>query len=636
MLSFDLWEQVPKLNSEVDYLQISGTLSEPEVLILAGVDGRATLRRIAENLRYDREMLTRMVARLTARKVLLFSDPLVVKELTAEDAGIRLDFGDPAAKMARARAAREQMEAAAATAATAAAEAAPEAAPAATAEEAAAEEAARPSAVDRFVESGEWNVDTFFDLVGRCYVQRRDGVLRFYRDAETYKAFYFVEGRIANISSVPFSAGECLGRLAQRAGVISEATVVESLARVKETGCKQGEALAAMGAMKQDKIDDMLRVQLEVKASPIFEWDHGLWTFEEAPLPARLPQIHTSLPRLLFNLAWKRYPAHRVGNGIKKHLVEYIGRRDAPTFLAFDFEFTDNVGKFAMQAIDKDFTVKRLLVASILQPEYAYRMIWSLYLLGVVDFFRLTHGERLTQRVAELKNRVRAMGQESLFDALQVHWSAGDKALHRAQARLIAETEHAMIVCDATERELLAQIRDRLRQAYAALRTPEGRRAYREGLFGPERLAAGVDAIREKGEAALFVENNPAQAAVEFEAAQEVDGRNVEGLAEWGLALLLRDLAADGPGVEEGRRLIRQAADAAPASARVHLCAALMHRAEGKTARAAIAIKRALQLDPANGFARAIAEELVSGLTPENLADEARKFVERRTDRKEA
>jgi tetratricopeptide (TPR) repeat protein len=655
MLSFDLWEKIPKLNGELDYLEFSRTLSEPEVMILSRVNGSSSLGEIVTGLRYDRDHLVRLVARLANRQALLFDDPLVASELATEIADLRVDFTGARKRTARPRVERKQTapeaeaaepDADRATEPAANREPAGPAAPAAAAEwtepapappvepdksaDAAIEPAAQPPTAERYAESGEWEIDSFFSLVNRLHGERRSGILRVHRDARTCKAIYFDLGSLVNISSTPFSAAECLGRLIERAGYIDQKKVVESLVAAKGSGRRQGEELVAMGAIRRDLLGAMLSVQVEYKAAEILEWGRGFWTFEEASsLFDRVSRIETSVPRLLFNLVWKRYPAARLADQLRQRGEMYVGKTEAPIYELDEFGFGAALRKFVTIAIEKDSPLKRVLVVSNLKPEQTQRMLWALYLTGMMGFYDDSREDRGAALIVDLNNELKTVEREPYFDILHIHWTADTAMVEKSYARLSAEMEHAIATTDGLARQLKERIYDYVKTAYEALRTKEGRRAYRLRRFDEDFVIFGAEILRQKGESYLFTKEDPVQAIQEFEGAIEVNDRNGEYYAELGLALFLRDYGGRGRGVDEGRQLLRKGVAMASQSEVVHLCLAMMHRTERQYAKALSSLERVLQINPQNRFARIVANEIRSGEKSAEHEAAVKQFVER-------
>ena len=632
MLTFDLWEKIPRLNGDVNYLELSRTLSEPEVLILSRVNGRLPLGEIVSSLRYERDYLARIVARLTRLHALLFDDPRIAEEITAEIVDFRGDFARSETRASRPRGVREPTAPDPQEAPAAAWEPeweAPAGEPSTEPAPAPASEPA-PAASERFAESGNWDVDSFFALINRLYVERRTGLLRVFRDRRTYKTFYLERGRIVNIASMPFSVAECLGRVIQRAGLIDQAKVIDSLLAAKRTGQRQGEELVAMGAIDGEILFEMLRVQMEVKATEIMDWALGDWSFEEAAsLPASLSRIDVSMPRLLFSLAWKRYPHGRVPMELKSRQNLYIGKRVPPTYTLDDFHFDDAMKKFCGIALERDNTVKRLFLVTNLKAEKTYKVTWILHLLGILDFFDEPLEKRNARRIAELSNRLRELEHGSPFDGLGVAWTADSKMVQNTYVRAAAEMDHAIENSDGPERRFAEQIREHLDRVYETIKTREGRRISREKFLEAPAIAAGAEARRRAGEEFLFGDENPKAAIPEFEAAIEVIDNHGEYLAELGLARFQVEYAANGPGVEDARRLIRRGIAASPESDVVRLCEALMYKEEYELAKALASLARARQLNPNNRLAGLLIEEINAGRRSAAHENAVRDFLDR-------
>jgi tetratricopeptide (TPR) repeat protein len=654
----EIWSQVPKLNLAVDYAQLPLTFTPGELQFLSRLTGWSSVRGASLGVGLTDREVERFVARLAAHRVVLFDDLSLALRLidayTAEEREAAVQAAAAAREVEQGpRAAENQPldEARVATEAQAFAQAAEEtwhegkdrAAFDANDDalfEAAAKPVRPPSAATPRprgahdgapVDSGRWDVDALFALINRLRREGRTGVLRVFRDPQTYKAVYFAQGGVINALSVPFRVEECLGRLLQRAGHINQEKVLESIRRAKQSGARQGEELMKMGAVRRDLIQEMLRVQVEVKLTDVFEWGSGVWTFRPLPsLPARIAPIDVRLPRLLFNLIWKRYPQERIEAEVQRRLEMYVGRADEPVYDPADFDFGDSLDKFWRIVSEKDNTLKRLMIVSNLKPEQTERMVWTLHLTGMVGFFADTREDKLATRLEGWKNQLKVVERETLFDVLHVHWTADDRMIEDAYRRRVKDIDEAAAQATELELELIKELRKHTEQAYQALRTRVGRRDYRAKIFDDEFILFGADILRMKGESYLFTKDAPDLAAVELETALEVYDRNGEYYAALGLANFLRFYPRNSRQVEAARDLMRKGLKMSPQSEVSHLCLGMLHRHEGQQKKAMEALQKVLEINPNNRFARIVIQEIKTGKTSDEREDAIKEFIERK------
>jgi tetratricopeptide (TPR) repeat protein len=464
------------------------------------------------------------------------------------------------------------------------------------------------------------------------HAEKRTGVLRLYADAEHYKVLFFEHGQLLNVLSVPFDAAECLGRVLQRAGYLSQEKVIESLQRAKTSGHKQGEELLAMGAIRKDLLFEMLRVHIEVKMTAVMEWGGGRWTFHDTgDAPSRVTRIDLDLPRLLFNLLWKRYPGDQLQQKVRRFGDRFVGAVVNPPFDVDDFGFGDAFRKFCQIAMEKDNPLKRLLIVSNLKPDQSIRMIWAMHLTGMLGFFDESREDKSLARIEDLKNQLKVIERETLFDVLHVHWTATDHMVEKAYQQRTTELERALARASGLEEELNKTLLQHVKKAYATLKGRDSRREYRQVIYDDDFIVFNSDILRQKGESYLFTKDSIELAVPEFESALEVYDKNGEYWSELGLAYFVRDYPRNMQGAEEARRLIKRGLSMAPSSEIVHLCLGLMYRHEKKNKQAVEALERVLQINASNKFAKILIDEINTGVKSEDYEQVVKDFVDRRS-----
>lgn len=599
MLGATFWDQVPVLNTKVDFTNLPVVLDEQDVFVLSRVNGMMSLREMSETIRVERLDLERILGKLVKYDLLLLPDKRAKKALLDEVTG-------RAAETEEFPGAREVEQAA---------------------REATRKERAAAAAV---AEAGRWDRDTLFGLLNRLHVERRTGVLRCLRDAENFKALFFQDGALVNVSSVPFQAAECLGRVIQRAGFLEQTKVIESLRRAQQSGRLQGVELLEMGAVTAKRMDEMMRVHVEVKLSTLVDWAAGSYTFQPLPeLSERIARIDLDFPRLMFNLIWKRYPLAEIGHALDKRLELFVGATENPPYEIADFGFGDSLSKFCGIITERDNPLKRMLIVSNLKTEQTQRMIWALYLNGLIDFFTASREDRTLARIQELTEQLKGFEKATYFEIIGVHWTANDEMIKRVYKVKHEEQTAAVRNSIGLEQQLNRKYLAHVEHAFEVLKDQAGRRAYRSEIFDPDFIEFGSDILRQKGESYLFTKDDLEQAIVEFESALEVYERNGEYWAEMGLAYFFRDYLRDTRGAARARQLVKRGIAMTPNSEVTNLCLGLMFRHEKKNKLALEALERVLKINEKSLFAKIVIAEIKTGKSHEERQRAVREFVER-------
>ncbi len=121
---------------------------------------------------------------------------------------------------------------------------------------------------------------------------------------------------------------ECLGQILRRSGVIDEATLNESLERVRRGEGRQGGILVALGAISPRDLREALEAQQREKLFDIFAWPAGgfAFTVRMTPPPETIT-LEMSLAEMVYLGIRDRVPTSRV----MSFLEPILDRYPAPT-----------------------------------------------------------------------------------------------------------------------------------------------------------------------------------------------------------------------------------------------------------------------------------------------------------------
>ena len=587
-------DSIPSLKPGVNIEHLRDVISPEERAILIGADGKTPLRLLAEQVGVAREAAREAATRLVARNLLLLLAP-------EEE-----DRADREAERTRVVPGMRYLD-----------------------------------GLDDVPLKGVIRRDEMAKLVVKLHLDRVTGILRVARpkrapeEADYYKNVYVREGRIIDCRTHPFQAGECLGRVLQRSGRLDEKVVVQSLKLVKERGLLQGQALVEMGAVSPRFLEVALQSQLEIKVAEVLEWDGPAYEFAPKPeFSDRVARIESRLPYLLFNAIWKRYPLPALIERVDRYREKYVGKAEKPPFGIDEFQFERIFGKFWEEILDRDMPLKRLLIVSNQKKEQTYRAIFGLCSTGMIEFLLASREDPMLALAAKLEGQLKNIERRSYFDALTVHWSADGEMIDRAYAKRMDELKRASAGADGLARHLYDQILRLTEKAYDAIRTPEGRKSYREKIYDPYFLEFNSDIFRQKGESFLFTKDEYGSAIEELESAIEVYPREGEYFALLGLALFYKHYPRGQDEMARARELVAKGARMHARSDVVHLCEGLMLKREGRFAEATRALARAVELNKHNRFAEVELQSLTRGVTEKERAEAIQSYLDSRAPKK--
>lgn len=338
------WDSVPTLNTEVDFADLSVTLSATQTAILARVNGLASLGIIRESLGVSISAMEDAVEHLVALDL------------------IRLPSYAPIPEEPRRRKRAE---------------------PARTVRE-----PSRPEESAEQLIGKPWTPDDAAKIIGETHRERRSGVLRFVTTGGRCKSLYFEHGDLLQVTSRPFNPGECLGRILQRVGRIEEDEVLRSLELHKAKGILQGDALIELGVLGPQEVRKYLGIQVELKLGELLNWTGGIWTFTDVEnLREHFRPAEIRLPRLIFNVYWKNYdylPAEERREDVER---TYIGLPDIPYFPVHELRIAPHVDRIWNSIRVADVEYRNIAITMRISTQQLFRIVWTLYVCGFIDFF---------------------------------------------------------------------------------------------------------------------------------------------------------------------------------------------------------------------------------------------------------
>ncbi|MGH0033601.1 MAG: response regulator [Myxococcota bacterium] len=302
---------------------------------------------------------------------------------------------------------------------------------------------------------------------------------------------------------------ECLGNQLMKRGVIDDASMRESLQRVKKGEGLQGEILVAMDLLTEDEMVRALREQAEEKLFEVFAWRRGQFQFE---IGGRLKRGN--------ELALEDSPANLILRGVRRympldHVDAFLSQRRGRYLVAGESPF------YRHQDIHLDAAERQLLaslgsgrpLASMLeQDEGLRRTLFGLIATEVIDLREAADSggqaaqpegppeppassrpdpERDRELRTELAARAETLRGMSYFEMLGVSEQADPETITAAYDELAVQTHPDRFAsASSAVRQLADQVHQLIARAHATLTDPKRRREYEVERKKGERKAA--------------------------------------------------------------------------------------------------------------------------------------------------
>ncbi|MBO6940804.1 MAG: DUF4388 domain-containing protein [Deltaproteobacteria bacterium] len=176
---------------------------------------------------------------------------------------------------------------------------------------------------------------------------------------------------------------ECLGQVLARQGWIDNATLEDSLAKVRAGGGKQGVILVAMGALKPRQLRSALELEQQEKLFDLFTWPTGSFRFSEAMSPpGETVTLEMSMAEMVVR-GIARVPAPRVVDALTDQAERYP--RPQAVRMGGLRRAVDPPAKALLDAVDGRTTTRDLLQRSTNRTDGA-RALHAAACLGAVTF----------------------------------------------------------------------------------------------------------------------------------------------------------------------------------------------------------------------------------------------------------
>jgi hypothetical protein len=356
--------------------------------------------------------------------------------------------------------------------------------------------------------TGQVEVRSMTLLLMDLYRARATGVLEV--KSETGRRLgWMKKGGFVQWENDPVIEEECLGVLLTRAGKLTEEQLKHSLARMNDTGNRQGECLIESGALTFPQLVMSLMTQAEIVTRNVFAMTEGTWAwYPMDPLPGDFITPPMKTPGFLF-----AYYKRKITT-ISKAEVQAMQTplMDMYTDLKTDVNWDDlRMKKSELALIEilkkKSYRYREFFSVSNLGRGLTIQVMLSLVQLGVLEFVKSEDASQVMERLrGKLKLKLSRQMDQNAFEILEVHWTSRSEAVRAAYDRMMKEYTHfgrgVTLAPDVDERRL--EIVANVEAAFKKLAETVSRQETRKGSYERQQHEFSADLLFRQGEMLLL------------------------------------------------------------------------------------------------------------------------------------
>jgi tetratricopeptide (TPR) repeat protein len=220
-------------------------------------------------------------------------------------------------------------------------------------------------------------------LLQEIYVGRRSGTLKLTR-GEEHRSLRFRHGHLVN--SHTNVAGERLGEVLVRRGLLSEADLARATEISARDGRRFGELLAELGLLSASGLEDAVALHVHEMLASIFTWKEGSYAFKEEPEGGAPEELTLRLSTA--NLILEAVKAIRDPD-VVRHALGDLGRVLCPSsdpLLRFQQLTLSPADGFVLSRVDGTTSAREVVQMIPLPVEETERSLLGLLSTGVIEY----------------------------------------------------------------------------------------------------------------------------------------------------------------------------------------------------------------------------------------------------------
>ena len=341
-------------------------------------------------------------------------------------------------------------------------------------------------------------------------VERSTGLLTLELPGGERKYGFWSKGGPVGWRSEPLNREEVLGVLLYRAGQVTKEQLQRSLEIMEEQGCRQGEAFIELGIMSFSQLVMVLQKQCEYIFLKVLEEGEGAWTFH---LLDELPERFYNPALKASNVLYRRLTRQieeinttEIYSALRPSLDRYVFVREEMREVMGAIGWSKDERRFLDLVQARSWRLRELFSVSNMSRRATARFIYALLDLGFVAFQEEEDPERYMKRITDqIMGKFYRVQKVHHFDVLEVHWISLQDEIEAGYKNMKARYRAGVFHDLSPELEqALELINRKLDAAYAVLRDPARRRAYREEIIEKDMIINSADLLAKKGEMAIM------------------------------------------------------------------------------------------------------------------------------------
>ena len=348
------------------------------------------------------------------------------------------------------------------------------------------------------------------DGLMKLAVERRTGLLTLELPGGVLKYGFWSKGGPVGWRSEPLNQEEVLGVLLYRAGQVTKEQLQRSLEIMEEQGCRQGEAFIEMGIMSFSQLVMVLQKQCEYVFLKALEEGEGTWMFH---LLDELPERFYNPALKASNVLYRRLTRQiedinttEIYSELRPSLDRYVFVREEMHEVMGAIGWSKDERRFLDLVQARSWRLRELFSVSNMSRRATARFLYALLDLGFVAFQEEEDHERYMKRITDqIMGKFYRVQKVHHFDVLEVHWISLQDEIEAGYKNMKARYRAAMYHDLTPELEqALEAINHKVDAAYAVIRDPTRRRAYREEIIEKDMIVNSADLLAKKGEMAIM------------------------------------------------------------------------------------------------------------------------------------
>ncbi|MDP8255899.1 MAG: DUF4388 domain-containing protein [Candidatus Alcyoniella australis] len=197
---------------------------------------------------------------------------------------------------------------------------------------------------------------------------------------------HFNKGKLVYVTSSYFPKLSIGDFLAER-NLISEDVNLASKEEIKRSKKKQGEWLLENNYITPHDLYQALNEHVRLKLLSVFEWIEGEYYFRDNGIIDEEYQVlNLNIPALIYEGVREKLPMNKMPREFRGRKESLIFKRPDPPFMINDLPMGPGDNRMFEKLVNGKLTLRQAVHASKMKPKRAYKILYALYMLGLIGF----------------------------------------------------------------------------------------------------------------------------------------------------------------------------------------------------------------------------------------------------------